>query len=122
MEHHLAEAEEAAAAFVAAQSEAITAWRRWAECSEAAKAACPAEVKLPFNSLCTFGELRMATEIEIYRVGAELDNIRQNRRGFPAGKAYDITANPDDIEPLLNKVRAASARVLAHLTGKDSAP
>ena len=124
LRQHLRLRDDACQAFVEAQTAAIAAWRDLVKHSEAAKAACPVGGAWPSNSLCVFGDLKAVTELELYRVGAGLNAVNQNRFGFPGGHVSDfsLAGRPGDIPPMVETVRAASARVLARLTGKDDAP
>jgi hypothetical protein len=120
---HLRLRDEATETFVRLQADAIAAWRLLVRHSEAARAACPVGRTWPVESLCLIGEVIEATAVELYRVGAHLDDIGRNVSGFPGGAVADfrLRGAPGALTPLLDKVRGASARVLAYLTGKEAA-
>jgi hypothetical protein len=75
----------------------------------------------PTGSKCQLGELKRLVALEIHRLGG--DPRIGGQLGFPGGHCTpDLVHNLDAIPPMVETLKAASAHVLATLSGAKIAP
>lgn len=95
---------------------AVSAWRDLVDSLD--QAALPG-VELPLGSITTTGELRVAVEREIFRLGARSDD---HHRDFPGGRAHDIMMldQPERLPPLVDVLKDASRYALNTVSGEPN--
>jgi small-conductance mechanosensitive channel len=115
---HLEARNAAAVALTAALDAAAKQFHILLERSDKAQAACPIGMTWPHGALCEADPLRNLVVAELYRLSATPGNKDGHAlpgAGFPSSE-YEW--QPATIPPMAERVGAASAYVLAKLTGK----
>ena len=118
---HLGKRDRAAEELTDALKAACLAWNNILDATLKAENTAGAIGPLP-PGIALFGleGLQQAVQHEIWRLGSD-PTSQTNRLGFPAGASFDLSTrqNPKAIPPLPDTIKAASARVIATLSGKE---
>jgi hypothetical protein len=95
---------------------AVAAWRDLVASLD--QAALPG-VELPLGSITTTGELRVAVERELFRLGARSED---HGRDFPGGRAHDVMMLdcPERLPPLVDVLKDASRYALNTVSGEPN--